>query len=243
MSRADVSRARLRRYKGPNHQAAQVPGLAARVLRQLRLSRQPLVGRRVGGVFTEFSNNYASSTGGVQPADHQYAAHARGPVTLNSPGYESTVLDTDGKAKLFYFADFYGYAQSRALQWNTNPASNGNRRQTSRCAWAEHRAVSEARSSWAPRRRGRHAHVRAALRVRALAADHPRADPSQLGVLADMSFNVRAAADLVGGTATSSNWCVRQLRLRAAGSGVRATMPRAIGRPDGPGNDGAFNPD
>jgi len=89
-----------------------------------------------GGGFTEFSNNYSwDYKFAINPETRNVRRTRGGPVTLNKPGYELfTYFDTDGKAKRFYYVEFYGYTQPEADSWNWNvspgiewkPASNLN---------------------------------------------------------------------------------------------------------------------
>ena len=78
--RRDQRAHRRRLQVDRSHQAAQVPGRAARALRQLRLPGQSGVGRRLGWrLHRVLEQLQLRVQGGVQPADHQHAAHARRP--------------------------------------------------------------------------------------------------------------------------------------------------------------------
>jgi uncharacterized protein DUF5916/cellulose/xylan binding protein with CBM9 domain len=82
-----------------------------------------------GGVwasgFTEFSNNYSWNYNvAYNPGTVNTRRTRGGPLTLNRPGYEAyNYIDTDGKAKLFYFLETYGYTVPRAnsYNWSINP--------------------------------------------------------------------------------------------------------------------------
>jgi hypothetical protein len=74
---------------------------------------------------TEFINNYSWNYSlAYNPRTVSNRGTRGGPLMINVPGYEMyTYFDTDGKAKLFYFVDFYGYTQpeSGSYNWNVNP--------------------------------------------------------------------------------------------------------------------------
>jgi hypothetical protein len=82
-----------------------------------------------GGVwasgYTEFSNNYSWNYNvAYNPGTVNNRRTRGGPLTLNRPGYEAfNYIDTDGKAKLFYYLETYGYAVPRAdsYNWSINP--------------------------------------------------------------------------------------------------------------------------
>jgi len=82
-----------------------------------------------GGVWaegsTEFSNNYSwNYSVAYNPQTTNSRRTRGGPLTLNKPGYEvSTYFDTDGKAKLFYYVNLYGYDQPTAgsYNWSIDP--------------------------------------------------------------------------------------------------------------------------
>jgi hypothetical protein len=70
--------------------------------------------------FIEFFNNYSFQFNtAFNPQTTNTRRTRGGPRTKNKPGYEYyTYLDTDGKAKLFYFAETYGYFQPEAGSFN-----------------------------------------------------------------------------------------------------------------------------
>jgi hypothetical protein len=84
--------------------------------------------------FTEFSNNWSFNySTAYNPQTVNTRRTRGGPLTLNKPGYEGYVyLDTDGKAKRFYYIEFYGYnvPEGHSYNWSANvgfdwkPASN-----------------------------------------------------------------------------------------------------------------------
>ena len=85
--------------------------------------------RTWGGVwlsgYTEFINNYSFSySTAYNPQTVNPRRTRGGPLMLNMPGYEGNLyLDTDGKAKLFYYVSLYGYQQPKAdsYNWEVDP--------------------------------------------------------------------------------------------------------------------------
>jgi hypothetical protein len=82
-----------------------------------------------GGVWasgaTEFSNNYSwNYSVAYNPGTVNTRRTRGGPLTLNRPGYEAyNYIDTDGKAKLFYYLETYGYTVPSAdsYNWSISP--------------------------------------------------------------------------------------------------------------------------
>ncbi|HKQ59439.1 MAG TPA: DUF5916 domain-containing protein [Candidatus Eisenbacteria bacterium] len=75
--------------------------------------------------FTEFSNNYSFNySTAYNPQTVNTRATRGGPVMYNKPGYELYLyIDTDGKAKRFYYLEFYGYnvPEGKSYNWSLNP--------------------------------------------------------------------------------------------------------------------------
>ncbi len=89
------------------------------------LQGNPLWGGVWASGFTEFSNNYSWNYNvAFNPQTVNNRRTRGGPLTLNKPGYElSTYIDTDGKAKLFYYFEVYSYRVPAAdtYNWNVEP--------------------------------------------------------------------------------------------------------------------------
>jgi hypothetical protein len=83
---------------------------------------------------TEFANNYSWQMNfAYNPRTVNNRLTRGGPLTINRPGFETYhYIDTDGKAKLFYFVENGSYSQPEAGDWNAwvypgvewKPASN-----------------------------------------------------------------------------------------------------------------------
>jgi hypothetical protein len=78
-----------------------------------------------GGGFTEFANNHSFDYKfAYNPATTNSRRTRGGPLTKNKPGYEVfTYFDTDGKARRFYFVEFYTYLQpdNDSYNWSVAP--------------------------------------------------------------------------------------------------------------------------
>jgi hypothetical protein len=89
------------------------------------LQGNPLWGGVWASGFTEFSNNYSWNYNvAYNPQTVNNRRTRGGPLTLNKPGYElSTYIDTDGKAKLFYYFEtyFYRVPQADSYNWSVDP--------------------------------------------------------------------------------------------------------------------------
>jgi hypothetical protein len=73
---------------------------------------------------TEFINNYSWNYSVAYNWQTLNSRRTRGgPLTINRPGYEFfNYIDTDGKAKLFYYLEKYGYfTESGSYNWFVSP--------------------------------------------------------------------------------------------------------------------------